>query len=57
MRSEADGSDDDKPARLRVTETRDGDALLAVKEVLPAAATDGKWRFRNQTRLTRAGAR
>ena len=53
VRSEADGSDDDKPAKLRVTETRDGGTLLSVKEVLPAAADDGKWRFRNQTRLTR----
>jgi hypothetical protein len=53
MRYEQEGQDDDKPAKLRVTETRTGDALLAVKEVLPASATDGVWRFRNQTRLTR----
>ena len=51
--SSSDGQDDDKPAKLRTTETRDGDTLLAVKEVLPATATDGKWRYRNQRRLTR----
>lgn len=54
LRYDEDGQDDDKPAKLRVTETRTGDALLSVKEVLPAAAADGVWRFRNQTRLTRA---
>ena len=48
-----DGTDDDKPAKLRTTETRDGDTLLAIKEVLPASVTDGKWRYRNQRRLTR----
>ena len=53
LRYEQDGTDDDKPAKLRVTETRTGDTLLSVKEVLPASATDGVWRFRNQTRLTR----
>jgi len=51
--SSSDGTDDDKPARLRTTETRDGDRLLSVKEVQPAAATDGVWRFRNQRRLVR----
>lgn len=51
--SSSDGKDNDKPAKLRTTETRDGDMLLAVKEVLPATATDGKWRYRNQRRLTR----
>ena len=53
MRYEEDGVDGGEPAKLRVTETRTGDALLTVKEVLPASATDGVWRFRNQTRLTR----
>ena len=53
VRYDEDGTDDDKPAKLRVTETRDGDSLLTVKEVLPASATDGVWRFRNQTRLNR----
>ena len=53
MRYEEDGVDGGEPAMLRVTETRAGDGLLTVKEVLPASATDGVWRFRNQTRLTR----
>lgn len=48
-----DGTDDDKPARLRTTETRDGDSLLSIKEVLPASASDGKYVYRNQRRLTR----
>ena len=46
------GEDDDAPAEIRVTETRDGDGLLAVKEVRPVGAPDDAWRFRNQTRLT-----
>jgi hypothetical protein len=45
------GSDNDKPADIRVTETRTGNALLSVKEVSPVGA--GTWSFRNQTRLTR----
>ncbi|TRW15103.1 hypothetical protein [Glacieibacterium frigidum] len=48
-----DGTDDDNPAKLRTTETRDGDSLLSIKEVLPASATDGKYVYRNQRRLTR----
>ena len=47
------GEDNEAPADIRVTETRDGDALLVVKEVRPVGAGDGAWRFRNQTRLTR----
>lgn len=49
------GEDDDAPAEIRVTETRDGDQLLAVKEVRPVRADDTAWRFRNQIRLTRTG--
>ena len=49
------GEDDDQPADIRVTETRDGDTLLEVKEVRPIGADDTAWRFRNQTRLTRTG--
>jgi len=45
--------DDDQPADIRVTETRDGDSLLEVKEVRPVGADLTAWRFRNQTRLTR----
>ncbi len=47
--------DDEEPAEIRVTETRDGDALLAIKEVRPVGADDSAWRVRNQTRLTRVG--
>lgn len=48
---EEDGRDDDRPARLRVTEVRDGDRLTATKEVLPEGATS--WAFRNVTKLER----
>jgi len=47
--------DDDAPADIRVTETRDGDALVEIKEVRPVGAEEDAWRFRNQTRLTRVG--
>lgn len=49
------GEDDDAPADIRITETRDGDALVEIKEVRPVGASDDAWRFRNQTRLTRMG--
>lgn len=49
------GEDDDAPADIRVTETRDGDALMSVKDVRPVGTDETAWRFRNQTRLTRVG--
>jgi hypothetical protein len=49
------GRDGDSPARIRVTETREGDSLLSVKEVRPIAPADAPWAFRNQTRLERQG--
>ncbi len=49
------GSDDNKPAQLRTTETRDGDTLTAVKEVLPDDQPGKGWQFRNRTRLARVG--
>ncbi|WP_298097078.1 hypothetical protein [Brevundimonas sp.] len=52
---ESVAEDDDQPAEIRVTETRDGDSLMSVKEVRPVGADDSAWRFRNQTRLTRLG--
>lgn len=52
---ESVANDDDQPAEIRVTETRDGDSLLSVKQVRPVGADDAAWRFRNQTRLTRVG--
>ena len=51
------GLDDDKPADIRVTETRDGETLLSVKEVRPAGQDSAPWQFRNQTRLQRVGTR
>ena len=48
------GTDDDKPAEIRVTETLAGIELTSVKEVRPAGQSDAPWAFRNQTRLKRA---
>jgi hypothetical protein len=49
--AEEDGTDDDKPALLRVTQVRDGDTLTATKDVRPQG-TD-VWQFRNRSRLVR----
>lgn len=46
-------TDGDGPAEVRVTETRDGDAILSIKDVRPIGSGPEDWRFRNQTRLTR----
>ena len=54
VRYERDGTDDDKPARVRTTETRDGNRVTSVKEVMPRATEAKGWQFRNQTRLERA---
>lgn len=54
VRYDNDGTDDDKPALLRTTETRDGDTVTAVKEVMPKTQTAKGWQFRNQTRLSRS---
>ncbi len=54
VRYEEDGTDDDKPALLRTTETRDGDTVKTIKEVMPKAEAAKGWQFRNQTRLTKA---
>ena len=48
------GQDGDGMADIRVTATRDGDALLEIKEVRPAGSSEA-WAYRNQTRLSRAG--
>lgn len=53
VRYERDGTDDDKPARVRITETRDGNRVTSVKEVMPRAAEAKGWQFRNRTRLER----
>lgn len=52
---ESVAEDDDQPAEIRVTETRDGDSLMSVKTVRPVGADESAWQFRNQTRLTRVG--
>ncbi|MBU2166835.1 MAG: hypothetical protein KKF88_03250 [Alphaproteobacteria bacterium] len=49
------GSDDDAPAEIRVTTTREDDYVESVKVVRPVGADDSAWRFRNQIRLTRVG--
>ena len=51
--AERDGSDNDKPAKLRTTERRNGDRLTATEDVMPAGTT--AWAFRNVTELTRKG--
>ena len=45
-------TDDDKPADIRSTETRDGATLRSLKEVKPVGAPDTAWRGRNQSRFT-----
>ena len=51
--AEIDGKDDNTPARLRVTEIRDGTWLTATKEVMPMGTS--AWAFRNVTELVRVG--
>ncbi len=47
------GSDNEKPAEIRVTQTLNGNELLALKEVKPVGAADKDYLFRNQVRLVR----
>ena len=49
------GTDDDKPADIRVTETLCGDELTSIKEVRPTGGDEAAWAFRNQTKLKRVG--
>ena len=46
------GQDGESEAEIRVTETRDLDELLEIKEVRPVGS-NAEWAYRNQTRLTR----
>jgi hypothetical protein len=46
-----DMTHNDKPARVRVTETRDDDNIITVEDVAPPSPADAAFRFRNQTRL------
>ena len=50
------GTDDNKPADIRLTQTLVGDVLTTLKEVKPAGAPDSAFAFRNQTRLQRVAA-
>jgi hypothetical protein len=49
--SREDGVDDEKPAAIRITLTRDGSTLTALKEVKAPESPDASYRFRNQTVL------
>lgn len=46
------GQDDNKAADIRITQTRRGAELTALKEVKPVDAPDSAYAFRNQTVLT-----
>jgi hypothetical protein len=50
---ERDGRDDDRPARIRETTTRDGDGLVTLKEVDFSDDAKAEWLTRNRTTLTR----
>lgn len=48
-----DGRDDERPARIRETTTRDGDGLVTLKEVDFADDAKTQWLVRNRTTLAR----
>lgn len=50
-----DGMDDNRPARIRATTTRDGASLTTLKEVDFLDAPGEEWLTRNRTVLTRKG--
>lgn len=50
-----DGEDDDRPARIRETTTRDGVGLTTLKEVDFLDDTRAEWLVRNRTVLERTG--
>lgn len=47
------GTDNEKAAEIRVTQTLNGNELVALKEVKPVGAADKDYLFRNQVRLIR----
>ena len=53
--SEEAGTDNDRPARIRVTATRTGDTLTKLKEVDFTDDAAQSWLTRNRTTLTRLG--
>lgn len=56
MVEESLGEDDNRPATLRLTTTRDGDKVETVKQVDFQDDDKAEWITRNRTRLTRVGA-
>ena len=48
------GKDDDRPATIRVTTTRDGASLVTLKEVDFTDDAKAGWLSRNRTTLTSA---
>jgi hypothetical protein len=54
MIEEARGTDDDRPATLRLTTVRNGDAVETLKEVDFLDDAKSEWMSRNRTRLARA---
>lgn len=55
MIEETKGSDDNRPATLRLTTVRDGDRLETLKEIDFLDDDKSEWLTRNRTRLTRVG--
>lgn len=55
MVEEALGTDDDRPAKLRLTTTRDGDSIETVKQIDFQDDDKAEWITRNRTRLSRIG--
>ncbi|MDM7955167.1 hypothetical protein [Blastomonas sp.] len=55
MVEEAAGSDNNRPATLRLTTFRDGDRVETLKEVDFLDDDKSEWLVRNRTRLTRTG--
>lgn len=51
--SELEGRDNDRPARIRETTTRAGDAIVTMKEVDYSDDQSEDWLVRNRTTLTR----
>jgi hypothetical protein len=55
IRAELDGTDDDRPARIRETTTRDGASLVTLKEVDFLDEPGEQWFSRNRSVLERTG--
>ena len=53
MVEDALGKDDDRPAKLRLTTTRDGDSIETVKQIDFQDDDKAEWITRNRTRLSR----